>query len=171
MKRHSLEKILECTLVCCNITNEEWHDLTRRRMGYIVRAKQLVSHIAFNEGYKHKEIAQFFGHHRTTIIHNIKTLRDEIKIYPSIQSLVNMIVDKLGPLPEEPQKQMVTYGYLARSSTGLLIFSPHIPENLGGFWMAEGSKPFPRDQFPQVTYETGPVKVKIKVTLEEDEKV
>lgn len=171
MKRHSLEKILECTLHCCNITREEWVELMYRRMMFIVRAKQLVSLIAFNEGYEYKEIARFLGHHRTTAIHHVKTLRDEIIIYPTIQGLVDRIVYMLGPLPQDHQKQMITYGYLARSNTGLLTFSQHVPERLGGYWMAEGSKSFPSDQFPQVTYETGPVKVKIKVTLEEDEKV
>ena len=116
MKRHSLEKILECTLRCCNITREEWQDLRARRKGYIVRAKQLVSLIAFNEGYEYKHISQFLGLHRTTIVHNIKTIRAEIKIYPTIQGIVNRIVDGLGPLPQEHQKQMVIYGWLARSS-------------------------------------------------------
>lgn len=171
MRRHSLEKILECTLHYCNITRAEWEDLSHRRLGCIVFAKQLVSHIAFNEGYECKEIARFFGNHRTTTIHHIKTLRDEIIIYPHIQKLVDSIIDKLGPLPQEPQKQMVTYGWLARSTTGLLTLSQHVPEKLGGYWIAEGSKPFPSDQFPQITYETGPVKVEIKVTLEENEKM
>lgn len=170
MKRHSLEKILECTLRCCNITKEEWNEYGHRRIGRLVRVKQLLSLIAFDEGYEYREIARFLGHHRTTVIHHVKTINSEIRIYPCIQNLVDMIRSMLGPLPDY-QEQMITYGWLARSSTGLLTFSPHLPEKLGGFWIAEGTKPFPRDQFPQVTYEKGPVKVKIKVTIEEDEKV
>ena len=139
------------------------------RKGYIARAKQLLSYIALNEGYEHNDIAQFLEQHRTSVIHNAKVLREEISFYPPLQDLVDKIVHMLGPLPHEPQKQMITYGYLARSSTGLLTFSQHIPERLGGYWMSEGSKPFPKDQFPQVTYETGPVKVKIKVTIEDYE--
>lgn len=169
MKRHSLDHILECTLRCCNITREEWQKLMHGRKGYIARAKQLLSYIALNEGYEHNDIAQFLEQHRTSVIYNAKVLREEISFYPPLQDLVDKIVHMLGPLPHEPQKQMITYGYLARSSTGLLTFSQHIPERLGGYWMSEGSKPFPKDQFPQVTYETGPVKVKIKVTIEDYE--
>ena len=171
MKQHSLENILECTLHCCNISKEEWLQLKHRKLMYIVRAKQLVSHIAYNEGYKHEEIAQFLGLNRTSVIHDIKTLNQAMQIYPTVQDLVDRIIHELGPFPQDHQKQMVAYGWLARSSTGLLTISPHVLERLGGYWMAVGSRPFPSDQFPQVTYETGPVKVKIKVTLEEDEKV
>jgi hypothetical protein len=171
MKRHSLEKILECTLHYCVISEEEWRNLRSRSIGEIVRVKQILSFIASNEGYTSNEIAEFLGQHRTTVIYYVKTLKDQIVFYPPIQNLVDSIVHMLGPLPHEPQKQMITYGYLARSSTGFLTFSQHIPEMLGGYWIAEGSKPFPRDQFPQVTYETGPVKVKIKVTINKDEEV
>lgn len=169
MNRHSLEKILECTLHCCNITREEWEGLKHKRKDKGVRVKQIVSQIAFYGGYDCSEISRFFGHHRTTAIHHIKTLRNEIRIYPFIQGLVDKIVDMLGPRPEEPQKQMVTYGYLARSCTGFLTISPHKPEMLSGYWMAEGSKPFPRDQFPQLTYESGPQKVKIVISIDDEE--
>ena len=168
MKRHSLDHILECTLRCCNITREEWQKQMHGRKGYIARAKQLLSYIALNEGYDHNDIAQFLEQHRTSVIHNAKVLWEQMSFYPPLQDLVDRIVHMLGPLPQEYQKQMITYGWLARSSTGLLTFSPHAPEKLGGYWMAEGSKPFPSDQFPQITYETGPVKVKIKVTLENE---
>ena len=168
MKRHSLDHILECTLRCCNITREEWQKQMHGRKGYIARAKQLLSYIALNEGYEHNDIAQFLEQHRTSVIHNAKVLREEISFYPPLQDLVDKIVHMLGPLPQEHQKQKITYGWLARSSTGLLTFSPHAPERLGGYWMAEGSKPFQSDQFPQITYETGPVKVKIKITLENE---
>lgn len=97
-------------------------------------------------------------------------LKDAMEIYPSIRGLVDVVAEKLDPLPIY-QTEMAISCWLARSSTGLLTISPGVPEKLGGYWMAEGSKPFPSDQFPQVTYETGPVKVKIKVTLEEDEKM
>lgn len=168
MNRHSLEKILECTLHCCNITREEWQELRHGRKGSIARVKQLVSFIASNEGYRSSEIADFFEQNRTTAIHNIKTLREQIVFYPPLQGLVDSIVEKLGPLPKY-QKQMIRYGWLARSATGLLTISPHKPEMLSGYWMAEGSKPFPRDQFPQLTYETGPQKVKVVISIEDEE--
>jgi hypothetical protein len=95
MKRHSLEKILECTLHCCGITEREWQDLKNTRMGKAVRTKQLVSHIAFSEGFNHREIAAFLSFTRTTALHHIKTLRDEMMIYPSVQGLVDRIVRML----------------------------------------------------------------------------
>lgn len=65
----------------------------------------------------------------------------------------------------------VTSGWLARSTTGLLTISPGVPDDFGGYWIAEGSHPFPQDQFPQITYGAGPVKVTIKVTIDENEKM
>ena len=70
----------------------------------------------------------------------------------------------------EDQLEDVRYSYLARSSTGLLIIAPTVPHEYGGFWMAEGARPYyPQSAFPQITKETGPVKVKIKVIIEEYE--
>ena len=171
MKRHSLENILKCTLRCCNVSREEWLELMARRIGYVVRVKQLFSFIAFNEGYLCKEIAPFIGQHRTTVIHHINTTRDEVMIYPAIKDQVDKITQMLDLPPKDHQKRMVTSGWLARSSTGLLTISPHIPERMGGYWVAEGSKPFPSDQSPQVTYETGPFKVKINITIEDYEEM
>ena len=168
--RYSLEQILEATLCCCNVSEEEWRLKKHKRDGYLVRVKEIVSLIACQQGYSCNEIGCFLHQNRTTIIYHIKTLKEHIAIYPSIQGLIDAVFEKLGPLPEY-QKQMTTYCWLARSSSGLLTISPDIPEKLGGFWIAEGSKPFPQDQFPQVTYEKGPVKVKIKVTIEENEKM
>lgn len=95
MKQHSLKKILECTLRCCNITENDWQDLKHTRIGRIVRAKQLVSHIAFGEGYNYREIAAFLSFNRTTAFYHVKTLRDEMMIYPSVQGLVDKIVSML----------------------------------------------------------------------------
>lgn len=154
---------MECTLRCCNVTEKEWQEFKHRRFSHIVRVKQLFAHIAYNERYDCKEIGYFLDLDRTTIIYNIKTLREEISIYPGIQDLVDRIVRMLGP------EQMITYGWLARSFTGLLTISPHIPESLGGYWVAEGSRVLPSDQFPSVDYKTGPVKVKIEITLDKED--
>jgi hypothetical protein len=65
-----------------------------------------------------------------------------------------------------------SYGYIARTSSGFLIISPTIPNEVGGYWIAEGVRPYyPQSAFPQITKETGPVKVKIKVTIEEHEEM
>ena len=73
---------------------------------------------------------------------------------------------------KEEQLEDIGYGYLARSSTGLLIITPSIPHEFGGYWISEGARPYcPQSAFPQITKETGPVKVKIKVTIEDYEQM
>ena len=73
---------------------------------------------------------------------------------------------------KEEQLGDVSYGYLARTSSGFLIIAPTIPNEVNGYWIAEGARPYyPQSAFPQITKETGPVKVKIKVTIEDHEEV
>lgn len=67
------------------------------------------------------------------------------------------------------RKSHTTRAWLARTRTGLLIISPNKFTDYAGWWMAEDTKPFyPQDSFPQVTYDSGPVRVKVKVTIDED---
>ena len=69
-------------------------------------------------------------------------------------------------------KTIVLDAYLARCRTGMLIVSTGKPSDMCGYWIAEDAKPFyPQSAFPVVTYETGPVRCKIKVTLDDHEKV
>lgn len=132
--------------------------MKHRRIMHIARAKQLFSFIAYNNGYESKEIAKFLGQHRTTPLHNIKTLGEQIAYYSDLQDLADKIVEKLDTLSGN-HNQIVTYGWIRRSDTGLLAISV----DLGNV--------IPNELFPKLTYETGPVKVKIKVTLDENEKV
>lgn len=166
--KHELVKILDVTLKVLNLTPEQWKERGRSRDGQIVRARQIVSYIAYKEGYYCTEIASFLKQHRTTILHHITVIQDMIRFYPSFNTFVKKIFDKLGPEPPL-QTSITMYGWLARGCNRLLTFSPVKPEAVGGYWLAEGTRSFPKDQFQHITYETGPVKVKIKVTIEEDE--
>jgi hypothetical protein len=118
------------------------------------------------EGYSLVEVGEFFGKHHATIISYIKTLKDQIDVYPEIQNLVDSVVARLDPLPQE---ELTMHGWLARSYTGLLTISLSRPEMVGGYRIAEKSKSLPTDQFPQITFESGPTKVKIKITLDKEE--
>ena len=70
------------------------------------------------------------------------------------------------------QKSVTTHAWLARTRTGLLLISPNQFTDFAGWWMAEDTKPFyPQNSFPQITYDLGPVKVKVKVIIEDNEKV
>lgn len=155
------------------MSREEWREKQNTREDRMVRVREVFSLIAcVYEGYSRSEVGRFLGKNHATIVHNIKTIRDQSSIYPGLQRQVDRVVEKLESFAQKrEQKEWVLQAWLARSSTGLLTISPALPEPNAGYWIAEGSRPFPRDQFPQVTYEKGPVKVKIKVTLEEDEKV
>ena len=166
--KHKLSHILEVTLRTINITPEAWEERRKSRDGRIVRAKQLLTFIAIKEGYSCNEVATFLEQHRTTAIHHLSTMQRECQLYPRLQDIVDKIIESLGPIPNR-QTMMVMYGWMARSESGFLTVSPTKPEPMGGYWLAEGTRPFPRDQFKQITYETGPVKVKIKVTIEDYE--
>ena len=165
--KHPLKQIHDVTLRCMNISPAEWEARGHSRDGRIVRARQILSLIAFNEGYSHNNIAAFLKQHRTSILHHISTIRSESKIYPRLQDLIDRVIETLGPIPFR-QTTMIMHGWLARSRNGMLTFSIKKPEPLGGYWMAEGTRPFPQDQFQQITYEAGPVRTKIKIMLEDE---
>lgn len=171
--KYSLERILSCTLEVLNVSREEWREKQNTREDRMVRVREVFSLIAcVYEGYSRSEVGRFLGKNHATIVHNIKTIKDQSSIYPGLQRIVDKVVQKLESLvKKQEQKEATLYAWLARSSTGILTVSQALPEPCGGYWIAEGSRPFPRDQFPQITYETGPAKVQIKVTLEENEKV
>ena len=165
--RHDLQHILDTTLERCNVSQTEWEENRKSRQGYIVRVRQITALIACEmEGYSLVEVGWFFGKHHATIISYIKSLKDQIDVYPGIQNLVDSVVARLGPLPQE---DLTLHGWLARSNTGLLTISPSRPEKVGGFWIAEKNKTLPTDQFPQITFESGPAKIRIKITLEKED--
>lgn len=169
--RHDLKHIHEVTLRCMEITPHEWISLKRTRKAKIVRAKQIIAYIANTEGYTSTEISKFLELDRTTIIHHTGVIQSEYVTYPHLRKLVDSVVDNLGVCPQR-QTTMITHGWLARNTFGLLTISPGKPEPMGNhYWMAEGSRPFLQDQFQQITYEKGPVKVRIQITIDEDEKM
>lgn len=171
--KYSLERILSCTLEVLNVSREEWREKQNSREDKMVRVREIFSLIScVYEGYSRTEVGRFLGKNHSTIIHNIKTLKDQSSIYPGLQRLVDRVLQKLEfSCRKDEQKEAILQAWLARSFTGILTVSPTCPEPCGGYWIAEGSRPFPQDQFPQITYEKGPVKVNITVTLEENEKV
>ena len=169
--RHNLEHILACTLEVLNVSREEWREKQHTREEKMAKVRKVFSLIAcVYEGYSRTEVGKFLGKNHATITHNIRTLKEQCEIYPELKRHVNRLKKRLGSITKE-QKEATLQAWLARSSTGLLTISPTFPEAYAGYWIAEGSRPFPQDQFPQITYETGPAKVQILVTLEEDEKM
>ena len=167
--RHDLSHIQEVTLRCMDITPGEWKSKIKTREARIVRAKQIIAYIANMEGYTSVEISKHLGLHRTTIIHHTGVMQSEYVTYPRLRELVDNVIEHLSLIPQR-QTSMATYGWLARNTMGLLTISPNKPERMGDhYWIAEGSRPFPRDQFRQITYDRGPVRVRIQITIDEDE--
>lgn len=167
--RPSLANILDATLETLAIERWEWDMNHKSRQSAMVKAKELFCLLAFDEGYLHKEIGQFIGQHRTTAIHHINMFRAHCDIYPKCYELIERARSLIVRNNGEVQRSSYSSGWLARSHTGLLTISPNKPERMAGYWMAEGTKPFvPQTAFPQITYESGPAKVTIKVTIDEE---
>lgn len=169
--RYKLSEILSAALAYYEISSEEWESIKSRRLGKSVIIKQTVSLIAFESGYTHKEIGQFLGKSRCDIIHHVNVFKEQCDIYQEYREAVDNIISSLN-MNQPHQVSHYEYGWLARSATGLLTLSPVKPEKMAGFWIAEGTKPFSSQQsFPQITYASGPVQVKIRTTIEGNEKM
>ena len=167
-----LTEILNVTLATLGVDEVDWENYSRSRQQWIVRIKELFCLLAHEQGYSHGQIGKFIHHHRTTVIHHIKMLRDHCSVYPKCKELIEQARISLKPFIKENQLENVSYGYLARTSTGFLIIAPARPDEVNGYWVAEGARPYyPQSAFPQITKETGPVKVKIKVTIEDHEEM
>lgn len=167
-----LSEILNVALVTLGVDYVDWENYSRSRQQWVVGIKKLYSLLAYEQGYSHEEIGKYIHHHRTTIINSIKTFKDHCSIYPKCNELVEAARVSLKSLIRGEQLADVSSGYLARTSTGFLIIAPTIPNEVGGYWIAEGARPYyPQSAFPQITKETGPVKVKIKVTIEDHEEM
>lgn len=167
----NLKVILRITLGNLGLSMSQWDTIKFSRKREVVNVKKIVALIAYEQGYSHREIGSFLRQDRTTVIHSLKTIKDEISVYAESRERVSRIRAICSDAP--PHQSVHEYsGWIARSSSGILTLSNSVPKRMGGYWIAEGSKPFyPYESFPQVTYESGPVKVKVKVSIEEDEKM
>ena len=168
--RPKLSEILDITLATLGVDIGDWEIHSRSRQQWIVKVKEVYCLLAYEYGYSHTQIGNYIKCHRTTVIHYIKALRGQCRIYQKWSNLVEKARTSLKPFVKKGQLEDVSHGYLARSSTGMLIISPIIPSEFCGYWIAEGSRPYAtQSAFPQITKETGPVKVKIKVIIEDHE--
>jgi hypothetical protein len=161
--RPSLDAILKESLKQFEMRYDDFEILRYTRSRRVVMVKQAVAVVAQEVGYRHQVIAGFLGQERSTIVNYLKQMRDLCDVYPDIRGKLDLIRKKVSY-----RNSHTSYGYLARSHSGLLTLSPVEPSRMVGYWVAEGSKPY-KDQkaFPQITWESEPVKVKINVTIEE----
>lgn len=164
--KYSLEHILNITLKHLNLSREDWEYYKRRRLGVIFKAKQILALLAYKEGYSKSEISRFLDMSRSAALHQISTITDECSIYTTTKELVEKIQEEVNLLPRT-QTKMVSYAWLSRSKEGILTASPTIPEKFCDYWIAPGSRTLPKDQFPQISCHSEPVKVKIQITIEE----
>ena len=133
----------------------------------VVTIRQVVTLLAQEAGYRHLVIAGFLGKERSTIVNYIQQIKDLCDVYKDIREKVERVRKKMAYAGFHEFS-----GYLARSHSGLLTLSPAEPSRMAGYWVAEGSKPYKEQKaFPQITWESEPVKVKIKVTIEEYEEM
>lgn len=165
--RPSLEKILSVALKVFMMSEMDWEILKYTRAQSAVQIVQAVSLIAYENGYRVKTIGKFLERDRTTVLYSISKIKEQCSIYRDCCEAIQQIREILN------YEHFHSFtGYLARNKTGLLTISPTPPERMAGFWIAEGTKPYnSQGSFPQITWECEPVKVKIKVTIESNEKM
>ena len=167
-----LSEILNVALATLGVDYVDWENYSNTRIQRIVRVKELFCMLARDRGYSYKKIGEFIHRDRSTVVFYLKSLKDQCSIYPKCKELLDSARTMLRHVLKEDLLEDESYGYIARTSSGFLIISPTIPNEVGGYWIAEGARPYyPQSAFPQITKETGPVKVKIKVTIEDHEEV
>lgn len=167
-----LTEILNAARAVLGVEQSEWDLNKNSRQSAIIKTKQLFCLLAFEFGYDHSEIGSVVNQHRTTVIHHINAFKDHCDIYPKCNELVEEAKALLQSIVDTPYSSVLLDAYISRCRSGMLILSTAKPHDMCGYWIAEDAKPFyPQDAFPKVTYETGPVKCKIKVTLDKNEEV
>ena len=167
-----LTDILNVALATLGVDYVDWENYSRSRQSFVIRVKELYSLLAYEQGYSLTQIGKHIHHHRATVLYHIRTLKDHCSVYPKCNELIEQARESLKAFIKGEQLEDVSYGYLARTSSGLLIIAPIIPKDVSGYWIAEGARPYyPQSAFPQITRETGPVKVKIKVKIEDHEEM
>lgn len=164
--KYSLEHILNVTLKNLNLSEADWSYYKKTRLGVIYKAKQILALLAYREGYSKSEISKFLEMSRSAALRQISTITDECSIYKATKELVEKVQEEVNQLPRT-QTKMVSYAWLSRSKEGILTVSPTIPEKFCDYWIAPGSRTLPKDLFPQISYYSEPVKVKIQITIEE----
>ena len=166
--RPSLNEILLSALDAAKIKHEDWEILRCCRLANVIHAKRIASLVASQYGYKPTEIARILGVDRTTVLYHIKCLKEFYALYQDAKEMVDAVRCDLEKRMGQEVEHIIE-SWIARNSNGLLIVSPKKPESMGGFWLAEGARPFsPQTAFPQITHDVGPVKVRIKVTIENE---
>lgn len=163
----SIEEIFEVTLQVLQISKEKWERIRHTRQWDAVQLVQAASFVSMENGYSIKDIAEFFDRQYATILYDVTRMKELCFLYKDSVDIIDKIYNKLN------YRHCHTYNaYLARSCSGLLTMSPTVPERMGGYWVAVGAKPYiDQESFPQITWESGPAKVKITVTLDNDEKM
>lgn len=157
-----LNKILQETLKYFNMSHEDWELLKFTRTAKIAQIMQLFSYIAADCRYRPSTIAKFLGRDRTTVVHNISRTTELASVYKDVRVAIRSIMDAL-----HYEGTHTSTGYLARSRNGLLTLSSTLPEREAGYWLAADTKPFVNQHaFPQITWDSHPVKVTIKVCIE-----
>lgn len=159
----NLNKILKAVLKEFKMSAMDFEILRHTRVHSVIQVMQAVSLIASEAGHKPLAIGGFLGKDRTTIIYNVKQMKGICDVYPDMREKLDKVRQELA----YDESHMYS-SYIARSHSGLLTISPGMPVRMAGYWVAEGSKPY-KDQnaFPQITWVTEPVKVTIKVSVDE----
>ena len=161
----SLETILRAVLKAQKMPYSDWEILKYTRTHNVAMVVQLVSIIANKFGYRSLQTAAFLGRSDSAIRNAIKHAKDLADVYPDIKATIEGISERLAY-----EYSHTCYGFIARSKSGLLTLSYRMPERSGHYWIAEGMKPYVNQRaFPQITWKDEPIKVKIKITIEDEE--
>lgn len=165
--RPKLKEILDVTLFRLKVDPSEWAVSRKSHNQKMARVKQLFSLVAFKVGYNHNEISDFLQLNRTTVIHHINVCKNCCDVYKDYKAALDDVMDVVMANVTPEQKIHEQEGWLARNLNGQLIIATSKPKDIEGYWVALGSHSFyPQNSFPQITHGSGPVKVKIKISID-----
>lgn len=168
----TLAEILNVVLAVLNIDEQQWEACRKTRQLTAIQVREFYSLLAYEHGYSPEKIGRFIGLHRTSVMARIKTIKGYCSVYPKQNELLDKARVRLQEYVRKEQVEDLSISFLSRSSTGLLTISPIMPSRVCGYWIAEGSRPYyPQTAFPQITWDSDPKVVKIKVTIEDHEEM
>jgi hypothetical protein len=98
--KHNLNDILNATLEEFEIHPMEWERDKRRRLGHIVKIKQIISLLGRESGIKFREIGHFLHIDEATIMHHERVAQGLCSIYPDYAFHINNIITKLEDYEE-----------------------------------------------------------------------
>lgn len=90
LKNKKKKSLMDIYLYFCKVYNLEITQIfNKKRYRNIMRAKQEATYVAYQLGYSKKEIGSFINAHRTTILHTLEIVKDEMYLKETYRNKMN----------------------------------------------------------------------------------